>query len=80
MRGVLTGFIGGTKPGRGYKVEEEKKKMEPITYTNAGRYQVTLVEDKDQVLVRCLVFQILLDTAASSSDGISSIEHVDDDI
>lgn len=51
-----------------------------MTYSNAGWYQITLVEHKDQVLVRRLLLEILFNAPATSSDGVSGIKHVDDDI
>lgn len=57
-----------------------KEKKNSCTYTNASGNQITLVENKDQMLVRSLVAQVLLDTAASGTDGITSIEDVDDNV
>lgn len=44
------------------------------SYCYAGGYQVTLVEDKDQMLVWCFLLDVFFNTVAPSTQGISSIE------
>ena len=58
--------------------EEEKvgKEREKRTYGHAGRHQVAIVEDEDQVLMRCFGLQVLLDATATGAQGVSGVKHM----
>lgn len=65
------------KVGRGLR---KRRKSRIKTYRDAGRDQVTLVQNKDQVLVGGFLLQVLLDTQTPGAEGVSSIKHMDDDV
>jgi hypothetical protein len=60
---------------RGGKVDENDG-----TYGNSCRDKITFVQDKDQVLVRCLFANVFFNTAATGTLGITRIKDVDNDI
>jgi len=64
----------------GYRRREMKKEERRKTYCYTGGDQVTLVQNKDQVLVRGFFLEILLDAETSCSNGTSGIENVDNHI
>jgi hypothetical protein len=43
------------------------------TYSNLGRNKIDLVKHKNQMLMRCLGTDVLLDRAATSSIGITGV-------
>ena len=50
------------------------------THGNPGGDKIDLVQDVDQVLVRLLLSQVLDDRLAPGTDGVSRVQHVNDNI
>lgn len=50
------------------------------THSNAGGDKIALVQDEEQVLVGSLLTNVLFDTSATSTERISGVEDVDDNI
>lgn len=50
------------------------------THGNPGGDKIDLVQDVDQVLVRLLLSQVFDDRLAPGTDGVSRVQHVNDDI
>lgn len=49
-----------------------------ITYSNLGGNQITLVQNEDKMLVWRLFLKILFDRPTTCSQGISSVQNMQD--
>jgi hypothetical protein len=50
------------------------------TYCYTGGHQVRLVDDKDQVLMRCLFPEVFFNAPTPSAEGVSGVENMENDI
>lgn len=57
-----------------------KRKWIGSTYSHGAGYQVALIEDKDEVLVRRLRLEVLLDAATPRSQRVSRVKDMEDNI